>query len=114
MRQSTGDDLVSMTAIVAGAVVSVVVTIGSMIMSGDEAREVTPASIDRPHHEVFLDARGPERGSTPAEWRVIETCRMIESVIVAEPAPGVEGAALELERLLIQLDEQRCSLRIDG
>ncbi len=114
MRESTGDDLVSMTAIVAGAVVSVVVTIGSMIMSGDEAREVTPASIDRPHHEVFLDAREPERGPTPAEWRVIETCRMIESVIVAEPAPGVEGAALELERLLIQLDEQRCSLRIDG
>ncbi len=64
-------------------------------MSGDEAREVTPASIDRPHHEVFLDARGPERGPTAIEWRVIATYKAIESMTATEPSRDVVDQTLD-------------------
>ena len=95
MKEDARDDLVSMTAIVAGAVVSVVVTIGSMIMSDERAPEVTPASIGQPVRELVLDPRGPERGPTPVEWSVIQTYKTIESMTATEPTLDVVDQTLD-------------------
>jgi hypothetical protein len=112
MKPDGKDDLVSMTAIVAGAVVSVVVTVMSMIMSDEEPRlrlEVTvePApEAEIVENDVFLDPRGPERGPTDYEWRAIGAYEPIEAMSAAEPSiEAVDEALRRLEGYAISSPE---------
>jgi hypothetical protein len=91
-----------MTAIVAGTVVSVVVTIASMWMSGEEklsptsvSIDATEVSIDVTESEVFLDPRGPERGPSPLEWDVIRTYKAIESMTATAPSMEIVDETLD-------------------
>ena len=94
VKQNKRDDLVSMTAIVAGTVVSVVVTIASLIMSDEESLSPTAASSDGARIEAFTDPRGPERGPTALEWEVIRTYKAIESMTATEPSRQVVDETL--------------------
>lgn len=89
MRPERHDDLVSTTAIVAGAVVGIAVTLMSLWAAGDE-------SLDR----SWTDPRAPERGPTELEWSAISTFKPIESMTVTEPGePAVDAALDELRRV---------------
>ena len=94
MKLNTRDDLVSMTAIVAGTVVSVVVTIASLIISDEETLAPPSASSDGARVEAFTDPRGPERGPTALEWEVIRTYKAIESMTATEPSRQVVDETL--------------------
>ena len=83
-----------MTAIVAGTVVSVVVTIASLIMTDEGSLSPTPASLDGARSEAFTDPRGPERGPTALEWEVIRTYKAIESMTANEPSQQVVDETL--------------------
>jgi len=99
------DDLVSMTAIVAGAVVSVVVTIGSMILSGDDesldftydVEELSAVEWIALEETVVLSEIGEELGPNPLEWAAIGTYKTIETMTASDPA------AEDVDRALDQL-----------
>lgn len=81
MKLNRRDDLVSMTAIVAGAVVSVAVTIGSMILSGgDESRDFMYAT------PVGMEA---------VEWEAIGTYKTIEAMTATYPTHEMVDQTLD-------------------
>jgi hypothetical protein len=82
MKEDRRDDLVSATAIIAGAAVSVAVTVLSILMSGEES---APQSI-----EYLVTERGP----TALEWDVIEAYKSVESMTAAESGDAAVNEAL--------------------
>lgn len=105
MQEDRRDDLVSMTAIVAGAVVSVAVTIGSVLLGGDEESvvEATDTGIrveimidESP--EPWTDPRGPERGPSDLEWEVVATYKVIEAMTETDPPSDVVDETLRALR----------------
>ena len=117
MKEDRRDDLVSTTAIIAGAAVSVAVTVASILMSGEESvpqsiqdlvaapemEYVDAASTDWFPMDQWTDPRGPERGPTALEWDVIGAYKPIESMTAAESGdPMVEEALVQLETLARQ------------
>jgi len=95
-------DLVPVTAIIAGAVVSVAVTLFSLMGIGDE---LTDRGVDDDYPE-FLEDRGGDglphgmgplgemRGPTDVEWEVIRTYKVIETMTATEPSDRVVDEAL--------------------
>ena len=125
MRQDRQDELVSTSAIIAGAVAGVVVTAVSLWLHADELR-VAPVTPDSPgisveiiigddpaapvaeapaaeEADVWTDPRGPERGPTELEWDVIRAFKPIESMTADEP--GNETVDLALTELVGYADD---------
>jgi len=105
MPENRRNDVVSMTAIVAGAVVGVVATAASLSLNADvshapvadpgmEAEAVTESTGVR----AWTDPRGPERGPDELEWEVIRTYKRIESMTATEPSRDEVDATLQVLR----------------
>jgi hypothetical protein len=82
-----------MTAIVAGTVVTVAVTLASLWLSADEA-SAPPAETAETERHAFVDPRGPERGPDALEWDVVRAYKPIESMTAAEPGDAIVDRAL--------------------
>ena len=102
MSEDRTYDLVPVTAIIAGAVVSVAVTVFSLIGIGDE---LTDRTVDDDYPEFLDDRRGEGlphgmgplgemRGPTDVEWEAIRTYKVIETMTATDPSDGVVDEAL--------------------
>jgi hypothetical protein len=98
------DDLVSMTAIVAGAVVSVAVTIGSMILSGDDESRDFIYEVERNAWVQFeevevspdvlvVDVAALAMGEI--EWEAIGTYKTIEAMTATYPTNELVDRTLD-------------------
>lgn len=114
MEPDRRDDLVSMTAVVAGAVVSVVVTVMSLIMTDEESAPHLlefgfPVPLEAPAPEPISGSdegavrpRAAEAGPTGWEWMVIRAYEPIESMSASEPSREVVDRSLaRLQRYAI-------------
>ncbi len=97
MELNPRDDLVSMTAIVAGAVVSVAVTIGSMILSGEDESvgfRYGPEELVR-IERVAVAPLTSMPGLSSVELAAIGTYKTIEGMTATYPAHEVVDQALD-------------------